>query len=42
MVYGWLAGIRIATAAGGALLWTGFVLFAVNVVGTVRPWARRG
>ena len=42
MVSGWLAGIHIATAAGGALLWTGFVLFAVNVVGTVRPWARRG
>ena len=42
MVYGWLGGARIATVAGGAVLWTGFVLFAVNVVATVRPWAGRG
>ena len=41
MVCGWLAGTRVATATGGALLWSGFVLFAVNVVATVRPWARR-
>lgn len=42
MVFGWLGGARIVTGAGGALLWVGFVLFAVNVVATVRPWARRG
>jgi cbb3-type cytochrome oxidase subunit 1 len=42
MVYGWFAGARIAIETGGALLWTGFVFFAVNVVATVRPWARRG
>jgi cbb3-type cytochrome oxidase subunit 1 len=42
MVLGWLGGVRVATGAGGALLWAGFVLFAVNVIATVRPWARRG
>ncbi len=42
MVFGWLGGARIATGAGGALSWVGFVLFAVNVIATVRPWARRG
>jgi cbb3-type cytochrome oxidase subunit 1 len=42
MVLGWLGGARSAVGAGGALLWAGFVLFAVNVVATVRPWARRG
>ena len=42
MMLGWLGGARIATGVGGALLWTGFVLFAVNVVATVRPWTRRG
>jgi len=41
MVIGWLAGARVAVTAGGALSWTGLVLFAVNVVATVRPWARR-
>ena len=42
MVVGWLTnGPRVVTA-GGALLWAGFLLFALNVVATVRPWARRG
>ena len=41
MVIGWLAGARVAVNAGGALSWAGLVLFAVNVVATVRPWARR-
>ena len=41
MVTGWLAGTRLVTTAGGALLWLGLVLFALNVVVTVRPWARR-
>jgi hypothetical protein len=41
MVTGWLAGTRLVTIAGGALLWTGLVLFTLNVVATVRPWARR-
>ncbi|MEO5693562.1 MAG: hypothetical protein ABIQ72_10595 [Usitatibacter sp.] len=42
MVVGWLAGALAWVAAGGALLWAGFVFFAVNIVVTVRPWARRG
>ena len=42
MAAGWLAGARLAVGAGGALLWGGFALFAVNVVMTVRPWGRRG
>lgn len=42
MMFGWLGGARVAIGVGGALLWTGFVLFAVNVVATVRPWTRRG
>ena len=42
MVAGWLAGRHIVAETGGALLWAGFLLFAVNVVATVRPWARRG
>lgn len=42
MVGGWLAGARLFTEAGGVLLWAGFLLFAVNVIATVRPWARRG
>lgn len=41
MVSGWLCGLRVATLAGGAVLWAGLLLFAVNVVATVRPWARR-
>jgi heme/copper-type cytochrome/quinol oxidase subunit 1 len=41
MVCGWLAGLPVAAATGGALLWAGFVAFAANVIGTVRPWARR-
>jgi len=32
----------VAIPAGGASLWTAFLLFAVNVVATVRPWGRRG
>ncbi|MBU6484522.1 MAG: cbb3-type cytochrome c oxidase subunit I [Betaproteobacteria bacterium] len=42
MVAGWLAGVPVAAVTGGALLWAGFALFAINVVATVRPWARRG
>jgi cbb3-type cytochrome oxidase subunit 1 len=42
MVLGWLGGARMAVTAGGLLLWAGLLLFAVNVVATVRPWARRG
>ena len=42
MVAGWLAGAREAAEGGGTLLWAGFLLFAINVVATVRPWARRG
>lgn len=42
MVGGWLAGARLFIGMGGALLWAGFLLFAVNVIATVRPWARRG
>jgi hypothetical protein len=41
MVFGWLAGPRIAVGAGGVLLWIGFALFAVNVIATVRPWTQR-
>lgn len=41
MVTGWLAGARLATTAGGALVWIGLLFFALNVVVTVRPWARR-
>jgi hypothetical protein len=41
MVTGWLADARLVTTAGGAILWIGLVLFALNVVATVRPWARR-
>ncbi len=41
LVIGWLLGIRAAATTGGALLWAGLLLFAVNVVGTVRPWSRR-
>jgi nitric oxide reductase large subunit len=42
MVIGWLAGVHAATGTGGALLCAGFALFGINVVATVRPWARRG
>jgi cbb3-type cytochrome oxidase subunit 1 len=42
MVSGWLANGRAAATIGGALLWMGLMLFAVNVVLTVRPWSRRG
>lgn len=41
MVSGWLGGMRAITAAGGVALWLAFGLFALNVVATVRPWARR-
>lgn len=41
MVAGWLMGMRMLVPAGGALLWAGLLLFAINVVATVRPWARR-
>ncbi|MCC7040645.1 MAG: cbb3-type cytochrome c oxidase subunit I [Burkholderiales bacterium] len=39
---GWLATSTPVVVGGGALLWTGFALFALNVVLTVRPWGRRG
>jgi cbb3-type cytochrome oxidase subunit 1 len=42
MIAGWLSGRHTLVETGGALLWAGFLLFAVNVVATVRPWARRG
>ena len=41
LVLGWLGGNAVAATSGGALLWSGFIAFAVNVIGTVRPWARR-
>jgi cbb3-type cytochrome oxidase subunit 1 len=41
MVIGWLAAVPLVATAGGALLWTGFLAFGINAVGTVRPWARR-
>ena len=41
LVAGWLGGARALSVAGGALLWAGVVIFAVNVVATVRPWASR-
>ncbi len=42
MVSGWFASARSIATAGGALLWLGFAMFALNVVLTVRPWSRRG
>ncbi|NJD32138.1 MAG: hypothetical protein FIB04_09650 [Gammaproteobacteria bacterium] len=41
LVFGWLDGLPAAARTGGLLLWAGFVAFAVNVLGTVRPSARR-
>ena len=41
LLAGWLGGVPVAATTGGLLLWLGFVAFAVNVIGTVRPWARR-
>lgn len=41
MVWGWLSSRISLTQAGGGLLWAAFLLFAVNVIVTVRPWARR-
>jgi cbb3-type cytochrome oxidase subunit 1 len=41
MVGGWLGSLAVVAIAGGVLLWAGFVAFAANVIGTVRPWARR-
>lgn len=41
MVAGWLVGTRMLVPLGGMLLWAGLLLFAINVVATVRPWARR-
>lgn len=42
MAAGWLGDSPGAVRSGGAVLWAGFLLFAVNVIATVRPWARRG
>jgi cbb3-type cytochrome oxidase subunit 1 len=42
MVAGWLSNANAAVRGGGALLWLGLALFAINVVATVRPWGRRG
>jgi nitric oxide reductase large subunit len=41
MVLGWLFGSMDTARLGGVLLWAAFLAFAVNVIGTVRPWARR-
>jgi cbb3-type cytochrome oxidase subunit 1 len=41
MVAGWLGSLTVVATAGGVLLWAGFTAFAANVIGTVRPWARR-
>ncbi|MCC6194120.1 MAG: cbb3-type cytochrome c oxidase subunit I [Burkholderiales bacterium] len=42
MVAGWLGAPAIVARLGGALAWAGLALFTLNVVATVRPWARRG
>ena len=42
MAAGWLSASASIVAAGGALLWTAFALFALNIVLTVRPLGRRG
>lgn len=42
MVAGWLVALGALVRSGGALLWLGLALFAINVVATVRPWSRRG
>ncbi|MCC6868618.1 MAG: hypothetical protein IT522_07325 [Burkholderiales bacterium] len=42
MATGWLATSTPIVTGGGALLWIGFALFALNVMFTVRPWGRRG
>lgn len=41
LVVGWLGDSHLAVSCGGGLLWAGLLAFAVNVVATVRPWARR-
>lgn len=41
MVLGWLFGSMDTARLGGVLLWAAFLAFAVNMIGTVRPWARR-
>jgi len=41
LVAGWLGGSHLAVSSGGGLLWAGLLAFAVNVVATVRPWAKR-
>ena len=41
MVAGWVFAAQVAASLGGAALWLAFALFALNVVATVRPWARR-
>lgn len=41
MVFGWLGSLPAAARTGGLLLWASFLAFALNVIGTVRPWARR-
>ncbi len=42
MAAGWLAASTPIVTGGGVLLWSGLLLFALNVVLTVRPWGRRG
>ena len=42
MVAGWLSSANAVVRSGGALLWFGLALFAINIVATVRPWGRRG
>ena len=42
MVAGWLSSANAVVRSGGALLWLGLALFAINIVATERPWGRRG
>lgn len=42
MAAGWLVPAATLVTAGGAILWLGLALFAVNAIMTVRPWGRRG
>ena len=41
MSAGWMAAAGEVARVGGALVWASFMLFALNVVMTVRPWAAR-
>lgn len=41
MLYGWLYGTDIALELGGFLSWLGMVMFAFNIMMTVRLFGRR-